>query len=187
MQYLRSAQFKTMPWKNGGGTTHEIARHDEGESFTWRISVADVAASGPFSLFPRHKRWLCVVSGSGMRLMGREGSYDAGLLQPVAFSGGEEIDGQLLDGPCRDFNLIFDAEKTRGSMAVRQGPGLVSGNNEAATKFGVYLVSGTGQSTAGNVEAGDFCWLEQATDSLTLSADAVAVTVALHSSSDQSI
>jgi hypothetical protein len=29
------------------------------------------------------------------------------------------------------------------------------------------------------MEAGDFCWLEQATDNLMLSADAVAVTVVL--------
>ena len=61
-------QFKKMPWKNGGGITHEYQVFPEGKSvdsddFQWRISVAEVLGSGDFSLFPNRKRWLALWKG----------------------------------------------------------------------------------------------------------------------------
>ncbi|MBM7325185.1 HutD family protein, partial [Agrobacterium sp. S2] len=44
-----------MPWKNGGGVTTEIIVHPAKASmadFDWRISMANVAQDGPFSIFP---------------------------------------------------------------------------------------------------------------------------------------
>ena len=44
-----------MPWKNGGGTTREVLKSPASatiDTFNWRISLAAVATSGPFSLFP---------------------------------------------------------------------------------------------------------------------------------------
>ncbi|MBN7823193.1 HutD family protein, partial [Bowmanella yangjiangensis] len=44
-----------MPWKNGGGSTLELAICPVGASlddFDWRISSASVASSGAFSRFP---------------------------------------------------------------------------------------------------------------------------------------
>ena len=49
------------PWKNGGGCTTEIAIAPPGASldaFEWRISLATIAASGPFSAFPGVDRTL---------------------------------------------------------------------------------------------------------------------------------
>ena len=46
------------PWKNGGGTTAEVAVHPPGagfEDFDWRISMADVAADGPVLDLPRDR------------------------------------------------------------------------------------------------------------------------------------
>lgn len=55
MKIIRASEYKTMPWKNGGGVTVEIAIHPPGASvnaFDWRISMATVAQDGPFSSFP---------------------------------------------------------------------------------------------------------------------------------------
>ncbi len=45
--YLPSSDYEAMPWRNGAGTTHEIAIDDSsGESkapFLWRLSMADLA------------------------------------------------------------------------------------------------------------------------------------------------
>ena len=42
-----------MPWRNGGGTTSEIVvEPGPGGRFHFRLSIADVEASGPFSGFP---------------------------------------------------------------------------------------------------------------------------------------
>ena len=55
-----------MPWKNGGGETLEVALFPPGASlddFGWRVSMAKVAASGPFSRFTGTDRVLAVLEG----------------------------------------------------------------------------------------------------------------------------
>ena len=45
---IRNADLVRVPWKNGGGTTAEVAAFPEGstfETFGWRISMADVAST----------------------------------------------------------------------------------------------------------------------------------------------
>lgn len=70
IQILTSANYKTMPWKNGLGSTIELAR-DAGQDmqqFLWRISMADVSTNGPFSIFPDRQRLLSILEGEGLRL-----------------------------------------------------------------------------------------------------------------------
>ena len=53
---IPATSYRAMPWKNGQGITHEIAREPAaGDSFLWRLSIAEVAADGDFSLVPRHR------------------------------------------------------------------------------------------------------------------------------------
>lgn len=71
MKILRASEYKTMPWKNGGGVTVEIAIHPPSASmdaFDWRISMATVAQDGPFSSFPGIDRTLAIIEGNGMAL-----------------------------------------------------------------------------------------------------------------------
>lgn len=70
-EILRAADYRRMPWKNGGGETSEIAVGPAGaslEDFDWRLSMARVASSGPFSTFPGVDRTLVVVDGAGVDL-----------------------------------------------------------------------------------------------------------------------
>lgn len=53
VKVLRAEGYPRMPWKNGGGSTEEIAR-DAGaglDGFGWRLSIADITESGGFSTF----------------------------------------------------------------------------------------------------------------------------------------
>ena len=73
MRHLRSSDYRIMPWKNGGGSTTEIAICPEGSGipggqFRWRVSIADVVADGPFSRFSGYDRHIMVVEGAGMTL-----------------------------------------------------------------------------------------------------------------------
>jgi environmental stress-induced protein Ves len=75
MQIVRAAEWKPTPWKNGGGTTSEIAVSPAGaplHDFSWRISAARVDRSGPFSIFPGIDRTLCILKGDGLELTGPE-------------------------------------------------------------------------------------------------------------------
>src|SRR3546814_10305481 len=69
MQVLRAAAHRVMPWKNGGGSTTEVAVAPDGaglDEFDWRISMAVVGADGPFSGFPGVDRTLAVPARAGL-------------------------------------------------------------------------------------------------------------------------
>ncbi|WP_300650997.1 HutD family protein, partial [Pseudomonas sp.] len=110
MHILRAADYPRMPWKNGAGSTLEIAR-DQGEGlegFGWRLSIADIAESGGFSAFAGYQRVITVLEGAGMCLQ-VDGVASRPLLpfDPVAFAGDSRVECQLLAGAIRDFNLIY--------------------------------------------------------------------------------
>lgn len=58
-------------WKNGGGTTYQIAVDPPGantSNFRWRISRALIERDGPFSIYPSISRWIVLVSGPGFTM-----------------------------------------------------------------------------------------------------------------------
>jgi environmental stress-induced protein Ves len=99
-------------WKNGAGVTREIAVSpcDDGEAgFDWRISVAEVDRDVPFSAFPGIDRCIVLLSGAGMGLASVDGAIALRLDRPFAplrFSGDIAFDAALIDGACRDFNVM---------------------------------------------------------------------------------
>jgi hypothetical protein len=113
-----------MPWKNGGGTTLELAVEPPGATlasgFHWRISSAEVGVSGSFSLFPGLERWLLLLAGAGFGIdFGDRGQADlTEALTPLLFSGDWPAFATLLDGPCTDFNLMVDPRSHRARLEV---------------------------------------------------------------------
>jgi len=113
-----------MPWKNGGGRTTEIAIDppdvDVNGRFRWRLSIADVERSGPFSAFPGYERTIMVIAGPGMELAvgGQPTRRLDRLFEPFVFSGDSAADCRLLDGPIRDFNLMVERSLLRSRLAV---------------------------------------------------------------------
>ncbi|MGB5069213.1 MAG: HutD family protein [Albidovulum sp.] len=122
MQIIHSNQFLRQPWKNGGGVTHEIAKAMKGDDLLWRLSMADVAADGPFSFFPGLTRSLTVIEGDGIDLETPDGPLTASPLAPVRFSGDTPVTGRLHHGPIRDLNLIFDAGRITATVTPLTGP-----------------------------------------------------------------
>lgn len=127
LRVLGSADFRVMPWKDGGGVTTELLIHPEGATvaggFLWRLSRATVSASGPFSAFPGMDRSLCVLSGElAVDLDGAE----AAVLRPgsgiLRFSGDRVASGRVLRGPVEDFNVISDRRRVRHDLCRLSGP-----------------------------------------------------------------
>jgi uncharacterized protein len=107
--YLPRDGYIRMPWRNGAGVTQEIMRVPaHGDAFTWRLSLATVAASGPFSAFPGYQRAVALVDGAGFRL--DINSVRTEVLrvrgEHAVFAGAAEINCTLLDGPCTDLSLM---------------------------------------------------------------------------------
>lgn len=122
MQILKLDSLRDVPWKNGGGTTREIAVGQIDGQTVWRISRADVGQDGAFSDFSGMMRILTVVSGAGMALDHPGGTLDADPWLPVRFDGALAIRSRLKDGPLTDLNLIFDPTVCTGAARVHQGP-----------------------------------------------------------------
>lgn len=96
-------------WRNGGGQTRELLVWPQAVEWRLRISVADVAQDGPFSLYPGVHRHLAVWQGAGLRLQ-RSNEAQRVTLTPAGpawdFEGEWPVSAQLLDGPVRDLNLM---------------------------------------------------------------------------------
>ena len=126
MRILRQEDYKVMPWKNGGGITTEIWVSPGGSGlagapFDWRVSIADVAADGPFSKFAGYDRHIMLLEGQGMRLDTEEsGSIDLIPFRPAPFSGDWTVAGKLVAGPVRDFNLMVARRFGRGSLTCQR-------------------------------------------------------------------
>lgn len=100
-----------MPWKNGLGITREVISRpasDGAGGFDWRISLATVGASGPFSVFAGIDRTIAVLQGDGMQLT-VDGRQQQPLLvesPPFAFSGDAEVQADCLGGETLDLNVM---------------------------------------------------------------------------------
>lgn len=110
------------PWKNGGGSTREIASWPPGagfDGFDWRVSIARIAASGPFSQFAGVDRIITLLDGAGVRLQGQDLDHRlATPLAPFAFSGDAAIACTVLGGPSSDFNVMTRRGRLRAALHV---------------------------------------------------------------------
>ena len=121
LRRLGPGDYRRMPWKNGGGETLEIAIGPGGaglDGFDWRVSLARVAADGPFSVFPGVDRTLGVIAGVGIDLV-FAGGHRVPLTVadgPYSFPADIEVAGRLHDGSITDLNVM--TRRTRFAHAV---------------------------------------------------------------------
>ena len=103
---LRHDERVPGPWANGGGVTYEVLRSPpDADPFDWRISVAEVAADGPFSEFPGVDRIL-VLLGGAMTLVIDGEAHVVRPLAPIAFPGEASVASVLPAGSTMDFNVM---------------------------------------------------------------------------------
>ncbi len=109
MRIVAAAQVAPVRWQNGGGLTRELLALPAGGGWGLRISVADIAADGPFSSFPGVTRWFAVLEGAGVRLAwpGRAALDVRPGDAPLRFDGADAPGCALLGGPTRDLNVML--------------------------------------------------------------------------------
>jgi len=184
---LRAADYQRMRWKNGGGWTTELAAsRPNGDTFDWRISIADVESDGAFSTFPQCDRFIALLEGIGMELSsdGAEPLRLERRLQFVHFDGEANTHGKLISGPVRDFNVIVRRNAFNTEVLHRPLVGPMVFLPEQATWF-VYLAGGRADlKVAGatqQIEAGEALLLtpDASTDRVVLNGGGEVVLVKL--------
>lgn len=129
MRIIRRADFQRMPWKNGGGETIQVAIDESArglDDFAWRVSMARVAADGPFSIFSGIDRTLCILEGEGMALSiaGRAAVVLDRASHPFAFPADVPVQATLPGGPIIDLNVMTSRTRARhfASRLMCSGP-----------------------------------------------------------------
>ena len=181
MKICRYNDLVEVPWKNGGGVTREIVRrHMDDGQLVWRLSIADVASEGPFSAFPGLQRILTVIEGEGMVLERlTQDALAADLFKPVAFSGDEPINGLLPNGPCRDFNVIWNPKLARATVTVFQGPKEFA-DSATDESMGLLCLSGSTLLSTGQTLAPlDFALFESKSECAHVAEDSMALLIGI--------
>ncbi len=118
------ASLEASLWKNGGGSTTEIAVAPPGaglDTFDWRISLATIAHGGPFSSFPGVDRTLALVDGPGVMLdIEGDGRFHLNDENPIVeFSGDCAVMASLQDGSTTDFNVMTRRQRCHHRLGCR--------------------------------------------------------------------
>ena len=101
-------QFKTLPWKNGKGSTRELLVEKNQDGFNWRLSMAPVTVDGLFSDFSGYDRKLVLIEGEGISLAHSNGQLDQlkQRFDMAGFDGGWSTEARLHQGAITDFNVM---------------------------------------------------------------------------------
>lgn len=157
IRIIRASQCRRTRWKNGLGWTHEIVRVPDAEAWDWRLSIAEIECDAEFSPFPGIERELVLLSGNGVRLAFADGETHE-LLPPhdrLRFGGERAVRGELIDGPTRDFNLMWRRDRIRMESWIRPLVGTMVLFVEPGATWVVHLLAGRGDLDGVALEAGD--------------------------------
>ena len=146
-------QFKTVPWKNGLGSTIELAINDGGilDRFDWRLSIATVVENGAFSDFAGYDRTLILVEGEGLVLEHDQKTQDIlnCSLNYAVFDGGSKTIGTLTSGPIKDLNVMTHSQRVRALVTTH--PSSAAINIPECDICFVYSLSGGAELTTQDV------------------------------------
>jgi environmental stress-induced protein Ves len=180
LTHLKPADYKTMPWKNGGGTTTELMAESNSatEGYDWRLSIASVAQSGPFSDFSGYDRSIMLVEGKGFTLEFAEAGTHHLMrsFEPLRFDGAWQTNCTLIDGPVKDFNLIA----RKNVHAVLDVLRVTESETVAAASTTVlHLFRGQVIAADCNLVAGDSLRIDGATGPIALTATRPSILAAI--------
>lgn len=163
---MPASGYSRMRWKNGAGWTSEILKvHGSDDRDTndwdWRLSVAEIETDAAFSAFPGVERELVLLSGNGLRLRFDDGQAHE-LLPPhdkLRFAGERTAFGELIDGPTRDFNLMWKRDRCSAQLWHRPLVGTMVLFVDPAETWAVHMLAGQARfaddSGLGSMQMGD--------------------------------
>jgi environmental stress-induced protein Ves len=174
--HLEPADARIVPWKNGRGTTSELAIWPEDAAFErgdfeWRVACAGVAEAGAFSAFAGFERLLVVTRGDGLVLTHGDDAPRARLrpLEPYRFSGDWPTSAELVRGAIEDLNVLWRADRWHAEVEVtrlgrRRWRGTIGpGHAFAHALAGTAVARVTGEEEPFELDPGESLWAQSLT------------------------
>jgi environmental stress-induced protein Ves len=124
IRLLDPSGFRTVPWKNGGGTATDIAVRPAADGdVAWRVGTAGILKDGPFSDYEGVTRTFSIVEGPGVHLdFAGEGTRTLDRDHPTRFAGAPAPFCRLRDGQAATaFNLLTRDGHASGDVEIRRG------------------------------------------------------------------
>lgn len=135
----RRAEHRKVPWRNGRGTTWEVASAADPAAgrpgaFLWRLSFAEVTGVAPFSAFPGIDRTITLVEGGPLRLTVDGAPRELRLHEPFAFPGEARVES-VAEAASIDLNVMVLRDHVEAAVASHvvdpgRGPLVVAGDEE---------------------------------------------------------
>lgn len=190
MHIIRLQDCPPSTWKNGGGSTRQLLAYPPGASldtFTYRVSVAEVDSDGPFSHFADVDRSLAILEGDGLALMNGAQLYGTLLAgqPPLAFDGALPLAGLRLGGKVRDFNVMSRRGLARHHCQQRV---MDAGSHRLTLPARSLLFVASGQLQWGDhtLHSMEAAWLDAATEPTLHCAQATTLLLASFTLTDDS-
>ena len=125
MRLLRASGYRTMPWANGGGVTHEVAvspPHAEVAQLNWRVSIADITRPVDFSSLPGIDRILMVIGEQPVSLSINGVLVEVAPRQAHPFGGEDAVACLQVAGSVRALNVMTRRTHYRAILSSRTAP-----------------------------------------------------------------
>lgn len=167
-RHLPANEYRRLRWRNGLGWTREIhaASRGAGEGWDWRLSIAEIEADGPYSVFPGVQREQVLLAGEGLALDFGDGPERV-LAPPHGrqrFSGEAAVQARLRAGRVEVFNLMWQDGRVAPQLWHRPLVGSMLLFVDPGAAWVVHVLAG--QATVGGdhalplLEMGDSAMLE---------------------------
>ncbi len=124
--HINVRNLPSAPWRNGGGSTKEIAAFPLNaglDDFLWRLSVAEIKQPSAYSLFPEIDRTQILIAGDRLTLRNQNGQSKRLLAyEPFSFAGEQawfaepEDDCQMLNVMTSRTKVLSELEIIRGNL-----------------------------------------------------------------------
>lgn len=117
---ITPAEWKSQPWKNGLGVTHEVWR--DRDDYDLRVSVAEDTTPAPFSRFPGYHRWSILLEPAPITLVIDGVTRELVNVGDVVDHDGEAVVESIAlpAGPTKLLNVL--ARSARVGIGVPPGP-----------------------------------------------------------------
>jgi environmental stress-induced protein Ves len=118
---VRSGDREATPWRNGRGSTREIARRllgVRGPHFVWRVSVAELVGDCELATFPGVERSATLIDGDGLVLDVAGVTHELGPYQTVRFDAEAQTRARLTRGAVRILNVMTVSSRMSARVEV---------------------------------------------------------------------
>ena len=139
-----AAEARTVPWRNGHGSTRELCRVPDHDDWLWRLSVATSTTCAPFSSFRGVDRELLLLRGHALELRFRDaGTTRLAPGERSRFAGENPVVGVPTSGATEQLNLMW----RRDAITAETGFGDLPAGPPPPAGWLVVHALGTGDTT----------------------------------------